>query len=128
LIFQLNKLTRVLVRPPIIPNIYGPVFILAVKGNLARGNVWGNKRQKQAWVRNWLSYWIGIDLGKNRWYRRYVKPILKGYKNDLRDAEAIVEAVQRPTMRFVALKPLAILSIETFRSDRSSGTEWGQQE
>src|SRR5205807_1825722 len=36
---------------------------------------------------------------------QYVKPFLKGHKNDYRDAEAIAEAVQRPTMRFVAIKP-----------------------
>ena len=34
----------------------------------------------------------------------YVKPYLKGQKNDFRDAEAIAEAVQRPTMRFVQTK------------------------
>src|ERR1700693_3452562 len=33
---------------------------------------------------------------------KYVKAFLKGNKNDFRDAEAIAEAVQRPTMRFVA--------------------------
>src|SRR5262252_5490929 len=35
---------------------------------------------------------------------QYVKPFLKGHKNDFRDAEAIAEAVQRPTMNFVAIK------------------------
>ena len=35
---------------------------------------------------------------------QYVKPFLKGHKNDYRDAEAIAEAVQRPTMHFVAIK------------------------
>jgi transposase len=35
---------------------------------------------------------------------KYVKPFLKGHKNDYRDAEAIAEAVQRPTMRFVPFK------------------------
>jgi site-specific DNA-cytosine methylase len=34
----------------------------------------------------------------------YVRPYLKGQKNDFRDAEAIAEAVQRPTMKFVATK------------------------
>ncbi len=29
---------------------------------------------------------------------RYVRPYSKGQKNDFRDAEAIAEAVQRPTM------------------------------
>jgi transposase len=33
---------------------------------------------------------------------RYVRPYSKGQKNDFRDAEAIAEAVQRPTMKFVA--------------------------
>jgi transposase len=35
---------------------------------------------------------------------QYVKPFLKGHKNNYRDAEAIAEAVQRPTMNFVAIK------------------------
>ena len=34
----------------------------------------------------------------------YVKPFVKRQKNDAADAEAIVEAAQRPTMRFVAVK------------------------
>ncbi len=35
---------------------------------------------------------------------RYVKPYVKRNKNDLADAEAICEAVTRPTMRFVPIK------------------------
>jgi transposase len=35
---------------------------------------------------------------------KYVWPYSKGQKNDFRDAEAIAEAVQRPTMKFVATK------------------------
>jgi transposase len=34
----------------------------------------------------------------------YVKPFTKRQKSDVRDAAAIVEAAQRPTMRFVAVK------------------------
>ena len=34
----------------------------------------------------------------------YVKPFVKRQKNDAADAEAIVEAAQRPTMRFVEPK------------------------
>ena len=34
----------------------------------------------------------------------YVKPFVKRHKNDMADAEAICEAAQRPTMRFVAVK------------------------
>jgi transposase len=35
---------------------------------------------------------------------QFVKPYVKSNKNDRRDAEAIAEAVTRPTMRFVPLK------------------------
>src|SRR5512142_1663054 len=35
---------------------------------------------------------------------QYVKPYVKRGKNDAADAEAICEAVTRPTMRFVAIK------------------------
>jgi transposase len=35
---------------------------------------------------------------------QYVKPYVKTNKNDLRDAEAIAEAVTRPSMRFVPIK------------------------
>jgi transposase len=35
---------------------------------------------------------------------QYVKPYLKRQKNDAADAEAICEAMTRPTMRFVPVK------------------------
>lgn len=35
---------------------------------------------------------------------QFVKPCLRGNKNDANDAEAICEAVSRPGMRFVAVK------------------------
>jgi transposase len=35
---------------------------------------------------------------------QFVKPYVKSQKNDMADAEAICEAVQRPTMRFVPVK------------------------
>ena len=35
---------------------------------------------------------------------QFVKPYVKSQKNDTADAEAICEAVQRPTMRFVPIK------------------------
>ena len=50
---------------------------------------------------------------------QYVKPFLKGHKNDYRDAEAIGEAVQRPTMRFVAIKTpeqMDLLALHRVRS------------
>jgi transposase len=39
---------------------------------------------------------------------KYVRPYSKGQKNDFRDAEAIAEAVQRPTMKFVATKTAGV--------------------
>ena len=38
---------------------------------------------------------------------QFVKPYVKSNKNDSRDAEAIAEAVTRPTMRFVPIKAVA---------------------
>lgn len=50
---------------------------------------------------------------------QYVKPYLKGHKNDFRDAEAIAEAVQRPTMRFVPLKTPEQLDLQALHRVRS---------
>jgi transposase len=50
---------------------------------------------------------------------QYVKPFLKGHKNDHRDAEAITAAVQRPTMSFVAIKTpeqMDLLALHRVRS------------
>jgi transposase len=49
----------------------------------------------------------------------YVKPYVKRNKNDNRDAEAICEAVSRPTMRFVAVKSVeqqATMAVHTTRA------------
>lgn len=43
---------------------------------------------------------------------KYVRPYSKGQKNDFRDAEAIAEAVQRPTMKFVATKTTDQLDLQ----------------
>jgi transposase len=43
---------------------------------------------------------------------RYVRPYSKGPKNDFRDAEAIAEAVLRPTMKFVATKTVEQLDLQ----------------
>jgi transposase len=50
---------------------------------------------------------------------QYVKPYLKGHKNDFRDAEAIAEATQRPTMRFVPLKSAEQLDLQALHRVRS---------
>lgn len=50
---------------------------------------------------------------------QYMKPFLKGHKNDYRDAEAIAEAVQRPTMRFVWIKTPAQMDLLALHRVRS---------
>jgi len=49
---------------------------------------------------------------------QYVKPFLKGNKNDYNDAEAIAEASQRPHMRFVPIKSLEQQDRQNFHRQR----------
>jgi transposase len=49
---------------------------------------------------------------------KYVRPYSKGQKNDYRDAEAIAEAVQRPTMKFVAIKTVEQLDLQALHRVR----------
>src|SRR5262249_38370679 len=50
---------------------------------------------------------------------KYARAFLKGNKNDFRDALAIAEAVQRPTMRFVATKTEEQLDLQALHRLRS---------
>ena len=77
---------------------------------------------------------IGIEAcgGAHYWARRFrahghevklmapqfVKPYVKSNKNDSRDAEAIAEAVTRPTMRFVPIKAVAQQDIQALHRVR----------
>src|SRR5918993_309326 len=54
-----------------------------------------------------------LALGHN------VKPFRKSHKNDFRDAEAIAEAVQRPTMRFVPTKTVEQLDLQALHRVRA---------
>src|SRR5436190_12071132 len=49
---------------------------------------------------------------------KYVRPYCKHDKNDYRDAEAIAEAVQRPTMKFVATKTADQLDLQALHRVR----------
>jgi transposase len=49
---------------------------------------------------------------------KYVRPYCKGEKNDYRDAEASAEAVQRPTMKFVATKTADQLDLQALHRVR----------
>ena len=77
---------------------------------------------------------IGMEAcgGAHHWARRFrahghevklmapqfVKPYVKSNKNDSRDAEAIAEAVTRPTMRFVPIKTVDQQDIEALHRVR----------
>ena len=50
---------------------------------------------------------------------QFVKPYVKSNKNDANDAEAICEAVARPTMRFVAIKTIEQQDIQAVHRIRS---------
>ena len=61
---------------------------------------------------------------------KYVRPYSKGQKNDFRDAEAIAEAVQRPTMKFVTTKTADQLDLQALHRVRErlvSQTHWHHQ-
>ena len=49
---------------------------------------------------------------------QFVKPYVKSNKNDIRDAEAIAEAVPRPSMRFVPVKDIAQQDIQALHRVR----------
>jgi transposase len=49
---------------------------------------------------------------------QFVKPFVRGNKNDSNDAEAICEAIQRPSMRFVPAKTMAQQDIQSLHRCR----------
>ncbi len=49
---------------------------------------------------------------------QYVKPYVKGNKNDYNDAEAIAEAAQRPRMRFVPIKSIEQQDVQNLHRQR----------
>jgi transposase len=59
-----------------------------------------------------------ISLRSQLMPAKYVRPYSKGQKNDFRDAEAIAEAVQRPTMKFVTTKSAEQLDLQALHRVR----------
>jgi transposase len=51
----------------------------------------------------WKAFWHQVKMMSPQ----FVKPYRKSDKNDRNDAEAICEAVARPSMRFVAVRVLS---------------------
>jgi len=67
---------------------------------------------------------LGTGISAVRPYRQaispqFIKPYVKGNKNDSRNAEAICEAVSRPHMRFVPLKTVESQDIQAIHRLRS---------
>src|SRR5208337_1815395 len=101
--------------------------VFAVCGADARGKVVVRKQLRRAQLAGFMSQLkpcvVGMEAcgGAHYWARRFaaaghtvrlmspalVAPYRKGNKTDRNDAEAICEAVTRPTMRFVAVKSVA---------------------
>jgi transposase len=50
------------------------------------------------------DYFNPKDITSSSSPPQFVKPYVKSNKNDANDAEAICEAMSRPTMRFVTVK------------------------
>ncbi|MDQ7811916.1 IS110 family transposase [Brevundimonas sp.] len=68
---------------------------------------------------HWARELIGLGHDVRLMPPSYVKPYVKRQKNDMADAEAICEAVSRPTMRFVPVKSPEQQSIMVLHRTRS---------
>jgi transposase len=93
-----------------------------------------SRGQVESWLANMPPCLIGMEacVGAHHLSRKlqrlghdarlmpakYVRPYSKGQKNDFRDAEAIAEAVQRPTMKFVATKTADQLDLQALHRVR----------
>jgi transposase len=66
------------------------------------------------WARKFQSFGHEVKLMSPQ----YVKPYVKTNKNDMKDAEAICEAVTRPSMRFVPIKTIEQQDIQAVHRSR----------
>jgi len=112
--------------------------VFQVHGVDARGKTVVNKPLKRAQVAAFFANLppclVGMEAcaGAHHWARKlqsfghtvrlmapqFVKPYVKSNKNDAADAQAICEAVARPSMRFVAIKSVeqqAVLALHRVR-------------
>jgi transposase len=113
--------------------------VFQVHGIDALGNVVVRRRLRRGAVEKFFAHLAPCTVGveacgsAHHWARviggyghqvrlmppAYVKPYVKRNKNDGRDAEAICEAVSRPTMRFVPVKSVeqqATMAVHTARA------------
>lgn len=71
------------------------------------------------WARKFAQYGHEVKL----MHPKFVKPYVKGNKNDAHDAEAICEAVTRPNMRFVAHKSVEQQDLQSLHRIRQSAIQ-----
>ncbi len=102
--------------------------------------VWQRRMKRENWVKVLVEKAepgceIGMEAcsGAHYWARllqdkgykvkliapQFVKPYVKSNKNDARDAEAICEAMSRPSMRFVSIKTVGQQDIQAIHRVRS---------
>lgn len=113
--------------------------IFQLCGTDATGKIVLTKRLKRkdfaSYICNLPPCLIGMEAcgGAHYWARKFqaaghtvrliapqfVKPYVKSNKNDMRDAEAICEAVSRPTMRFVPIKQVEHQDMQMLHRIRS---------
>jgi len=95
-----------------------------------------SRKQLLAYLANVKPCLIGLEAcgGSHYWARKiaalghnvrlmspqFVKPYVKSNKNDYNDAEAICEAVGRPTMRFVAVKTVEQQDVQALHRIRQA--------
>src|SRR5579859_4489194 len=106
--------------------------------------VWRRRLSRDRWLKAVLEVAepgceIGMEAcgGAHHWARQlhahgfrvkliapqFVKPYVKSNKNDANDAEAICEAMSRPSMRFVSIKTVPQQDIQAMHRIRSSWIE-----
>ena len=68
---------------------------------------------------HWARLLCGMGHDARMMSPQFVKAYVKSNKNDFRDAEAICEAVSRPTMRFVAVKSVEQQDLQHLHRIRS---------
>jgi len=102
--------------------------------------VWKRKLTRNQWIKELVEVLepggeIGMEAcgGAHHWARtlqargyvvklmapQFVKPYVKGNKNDANDAEAICEAMSRPNMRFVSVKSVEQQDIQAIHRVRA---------
>jgi transposase len=73
---------------------------------------------------HWGRRFRDLGLEVRLVHARFVRPFVKGTKNDARDPEAICEAALRPSMRFVPLKSQEQLDIQALHRAREQLVRW----